>query len=301
MHELPTSQIFTLSNVPVCSGRAFLWVYIACLLLFFGCKEKEKNKDPFVEEMVFIPGGTFQMGCDEERDGECAPNEKPLHSVTISEFYMSRYEVTVGQFAQFVQETRFLTDAEQKGGGYIWNGSEWTKKEGVNWRDDPFGVPRPLQDYNHPVVHVSWDDCMAFTRWLSAKTGRRYRLPTEAEWEYAARAGENYRYAGSNDADEVLWSDENSNGSTQPVGQKAPNAFGLYDMSGSVWEWCSDWAADDYYAQSPPNNPQGPEEGANRIMRGGSWRYGARLCRVANRYNGTPTYRNGNRGFRIAR
>jgi formylglycine-generating enzyme required for sulfatase activity len=158
---------------------------------------------------------------------------------------------------------------------------------------------RPQREYNHPVIHVSWNDAAAYAEWLSRKTGQTWRLPTEAEWEYAAQGGKNYKYAGSSIISNVGWYSKNSGGKTHIVGQKSPNNFGLYDMTGNVWEWCSDWFGSDYYKSSPQNNPQGPSSGSGRVLRGGSWSHYARYCRTAHRHNRRPDARNYYNGFRL--
>jgi formylglycine-generating enzyme required for sulfatase activity len=246
-------------------------------------------------DMVFVEGGCFYMGCNSEQNN-CDNDEKPVHEVCVDDFYLSKTEVTVSQFNEFIRETDYKTDAEKKGYSWIWTGSKWEKKNEVTWKDDVNGNRRSQNEYNHPVIHVSWNDAKAFAEWAGG------RLPTEAEWEYAARGGNKnrgYKYAGSNDVDEVAWYDDNSGGKTHPVGIKQPNELGLYDMSGNVWEWCSDWYDSGYYNNSPQRNPQGPSSGSYRVLRGGSWGYGDLNCRLANRSRNSPVNTNGDYGFRI--
>lgn len=148
---------------------------------------------------------------------------------------------------------------------------------------------------------VSWDDCQEFIQKLNSLTGRNFRLPTEAEWEFACRGGNNsrgYKYSGSNDIDNVAWYDDNSGGKTHPVGTKAPNELGIYDMSGNVWEWCSDWYAD--YTSYSQTNPTGPLSGSYRVIRGGGWGYFAVSCRSSRRNYYDPMYRNRYLGLRLA-
>jgi len=210
-------------------------------------------------EMVQIPSGTFQMGSNESSD------EKPIHTVTVSSFKMSKYEVTQKQ-----------------------------------WRDIMGTNPSYFKDCdNCPVEQVSWNDTQLFIKKLNAKTGKNYRLPTEAEWEYAARGGQSYKYAGSDNIDNVAWYQDNSGDKTHPVGQKSANGYGLYDMTGNVWEWCNDWYGSDYYSSSPSSNPKGASSGAFRVLRGGSWRSTSGYCRAANRNDDTPTYRYYSFGFRL--
>ena len=252
-------------------------------------------------EMVAVKGGTFTMGCTSEQGGECDNDEKPTHSVTLSDYYIGKYEVTVAQFRAFINETGYQTDADKNGGSYIWNGSQWVLKSGVNWRCGADGRVRSSSEDNHPVIHVSWNDAKAFYEWLSRKTGANFRLPTEAEWEYAARGGNKsrgYKYSGSNNIGSVAWYSDNSGSTTHQVGTKSPNELGIYDMTGNVWEWCSDWYGD--YSSGSQTNPQGQSSGSNRVYRGGSWDSFARYCRVSYRCIASPDYRYYYLGFRLA-
>jgi formylglycine-generating enzyme required for sulfatase activity len=248
-------------------------------------------------KMVAIIGGSFQMGSYDGQD-----DEKPVHSVTVSDFYMGETEVTVAQFEAFVKATNYQTDAEKRTGGYgswIWNGSEWEEKDGVTWRCDVGGNVRSRSDYNHPVLHVSWNDAEAYCEWLSRTTGKSYKLPTEAEWEYAAGGGSTGRtkWAGTDSESSLgsyAWYYANSNSQTHPVGTKSPNGLGLYDMSGNVWEWCSDW-----YKGYPGSSGVSDYTGSSRVSRGGSWNFNSGYCRVANRYYFTPFSRYNYLGFRV--
>ena len=214
-------------------------------------------------EMVFVKGGTFDMGSNDGSD-----DEKPIHPVTLPDFYIGKYEVTQKQ---------------------------WTEIMGNN--------PSHFKDCDDcPVENVSWDDVQEFLKKLIEKTGQNYRLPTEAEWEYAARGGistGSTTYAGSNNIEEVAWYYENSNNKTHPVGQKKPNELGIFDMSGNVWEWCCDRYDKDYYQNSPENNPQGPSVGSSRVLRGGSWISDAVNCRMADRSTGMPVLRSNLIGLRL--
>ncbi|MEY3248348.1 MAG: hypothetical protein RL742_391 [Bacteroidota bacterium] len=283
-------------------------------------KLKEPGKP---DNMLLIRGGTFQMGSDY---GES--NEQPVHSVTVSDFYLGKYEVTVAEFKAFLDSTGYVTDAERKGGegSNFWNekDAKWELKPGINWRHDAEGKVRPQSAYNHPVIHVSWNDATEYCKWLSRTTGQAYRLPTEAEWEYAAGNGARHtRYSwgngdpsgknGGNVPDETKRPGDGSSWTTKfegyndgywytaPVGSYNPNDFGLHDMTGNVWEWCSDWYGADYYKSSPSRNPTGPSSGSNRVQRGGSWSSYPRNCRVADRLYGAPGARDYSTGFRLAR
>ncbi len=219
-------------------------------------------------EMVFVEGGTFTMGATEEQSIEADSDEKPTHRVTVSDFYIGKYEVTQAQWKAIMGS----------------NPSNWTGD-------------------NLPVECVSWDDIQTFIQKLNTKTGRKYRLPTEAEWEYAARGGANskgYKYSGSNNIDNVAWYKNNSGGETHPVGQKQPNELGIYDMSGNVFEWCQDWFSSSYYYNGPQTNPTGPSSGSSRVLHGGSWNGIAIGCRVSNRSNRKPSSRYSIDGFRLA-
>jgi len=254
--------------------------------------EPELLRPPVPEGFVFIKGGCFQMG-DTFGDGDS--DEKPVHEVCVDDFYMGKYEVTVGEFREFVNSTGYRTEAEQGDGCYIWTGSEWEKDRNKNWRNPGFS-----QDDRHPAACVSWNDAVAYTDWLSGKSGNRYRLPTEAEWEYAARSGgRSEKYSGGNNIDSVAWYNSNSNSKTHPVGQKEANGLGLYDMSGNVWEWCNDWYAENYYKNSPKNNPGGASSGQYRVLRGGSWNDKPLLLRASDRFRDEPAGRYFNDGFRL--
>ena len=220
--------------------------------------------------MILVEGGTFTMGCTDE---ECWSDgrEEPAHQVTLSSYKIGKYPVT------------------QK---------EWFAIMGTN--------PSYFQGDDLPVEMVSWDDAQEFIAKLNELTGKKYRLATEAEWEFAARGGnksKGYKYSGSNDINEVAWYGFYSGGgtsgeTTNPVGTKKANELGIYDMSGNVWEWCNDWYA--LYTDEAQTNPQGPNEGSNRVIRGGSWNSAAQSCRVSTRRNAHPSYRDDRLGFRVA-
>jgi|GEM_PF-1528274 len=256
--------------------------------------------------LVLIRGGTFDMG---DTFGDVEADEKPVHSVTVSDFYMGKTEVTVGQFRKFVESTGYKTDAEKQGWAYAWTESGWDKVNGASWLKPGFA-----QTDNHPVVYISWNDANEFCKWASC------RLSTEAEWEYEARnKGQSIKYSwgnskpigrkGANVADESAkkkfpdWTIfEGYNDGyvfTAPVASYDANELDLYDMSGNVWEWCSDWYDSDYYKNSPRNNPKGPASGTARVLRGGSWDDDPRGCRAAFRGRVDPENRLNYTGFRV--
>ncbi len=262
---------------------------------------EDSNQEKGLENMVLVKGGTFIMGCTNELGSNCDNDENPAHQVMLRDFYLGKYEVTVQEFKAFIDANKYRTDAEKEGNSRVWNGRLWETKNGVNWRFDVAGNLRPTSDYNHPVVHVSWNDAVAYCNWLSQTTSKKYRLPTEAEWEYAARGGslsQIFKYAGSHKLDEVGWYNDNSGDKTHAVGQKKANELGLYDLSGNVWEWCRDWFGN--YSSNIQTIPIGPNSGSDRLVRGGSCTVSARDCRVSNRGVNSPTFRNSHLGFRLA-
>jgi formylglycine-generating enzyme required for sulfatase activity len=287
-------------------------------------------------KLVRIPPGEFLMGSPEPLEvlSRAYPNyefvriaelgdDRPAHKVRITKaFYFGIHEVTIGQFKQFVEESSYRTEAERDGtGGYgiDLKTREWVpgRRPEYSWRNPGF----PQRD-DHPVVNVTWNDAMAFCRWLGQKERQTYRLPTEAEWEYACRAGTTSRYhcgdlpeslakaANIYDASSrkvfpewgryALKSDDGYP-FTAPVGSFRPNAFGLYDMHGNVWEWCSDWYDEHYYARSPIDDPQGPPSGRLRVRRGGGWHGWPLYVRSAFRNFNTPQSRYLNLGLRVVR
>ncbi len=251
-------------------------------------------------KMVRVKGGSFQMGCTDRAAENCNSDESPVHSVDLSDYSIGETEVTVGLFRAFVEETGYRTTAETQPADDGWDG-EWGTGEATTWRHDALGKIRPLSENDHPVLHVSWDDATAFCRWLAKKTGKNYRLPSEAEWEYAARGGNKSRghgYSGSDQLDEVAWYWDNSNGKTNKVKSKLPNELGLYDMTGNAREWCSDWYG--AFPSEAQKNPVGPATGTERVTRGGSFGGSPRFCRLSDRVADAPANHNGMLGFRIA-
>jgi len=257
----------------------------------------ETDVEQLDKNFVFVQGGTFTMGCTQEQGNDCFDDEKPAHGVTVGDFQIGKYEVTQGLWKAVMGN----------------NPSNFTG------------------DDNLPVEQVSWNDVQEFIGKLNIKTGKIYRLPTEAEWEYAARGGNQssgYKYSGSNTIGDVAWYMVNSGdkhiddydfrtmkdedvkalveriksnkNKTHPVGTKHSNELGIYDMTGNVWEWVNDWYGENYYGSSPAANPKGPETGSSRVNRGGSWNSGAEFARVSVRGIGDPGFRPVNLGFRLA-
>jgi formylglycine-generating enzyme required for sulfatase activity len=249
----------------------------------------------YFPEMVDMIGGTFQMGSDNSDDFEA----NPPHEVTVSKFKMAKTETPFWQYNLYL--TSLSKDI---------NDSKIIERPGWGWEGD------------NPVVNVSWYDAVRYANWLSGQQrpalnltvdtlngdfkpnwdANGYRLPTEAEWEYAARGAtqrDTFVYSGSPKIEEVAWFGDNSGNRTHAVGARKINGSGLYDMSGNVWEWCWDWYGK--YSADPATNPIGPDKGGYRVFRGGGWVSNARYCRVANRRNGTPGYRGNGLGFRLVR
>jgi formylglycine-generating enzyme required for sulfatase activity len=214
-------------------------------------------------------------------------------------FYMGKYEVTVAQFRAFADAAKFVTDAEKCGKGTTWKDGGWKDElAGINWRTPGF----PQED-NYPACVITWNDAQEFCKWAAKKTGRAVCLPTEARWEYACRAGTTTKFNTSDkdsDLEEAGWFHKNSGMHTNAVGKKKPNAWGLYDMHGNVWEWVQDYFNDRYYGESPPVDPKGPTSGRDRVMRGGSWPDSPVLCRSARRGRNDPDHRDAGNGFRCA-
>ncbi|CAK0762314.1 formylglycine-generating enzyme [Gammaproteobacteria bacterium] len=259
---------------------------------------------------VWIPAGCFKMGSPDSEE-ERGDDEGPVHEVCLDGFWMGKYAVTRGQFAVFVKTTGYKTEAETSGGLYFWDEKKWKLDPKKNWLQPGFD-----QDDRHPVVGVTWNDAMAYCQWLSKQAKASYRLSTEAEWEYACRAGTTtpFYFGKTISADTEANYDGNypyGNGpegkyrqSTTPVGSFPANAFGLHDMHGNVWEWVEDWYDEKFYA-SPDASKKNPicnnSASGIRVLRGGSWTYTAGYARSADRVWRTPGFRLSDGGFRLAR
>jgi sulfatase modifying factor 1 len=292
---------------------------------------------------VRVPAGAFAMGSDEPAHAlaaaypgleparfEALSDEAPVHRVHITrDFEMSRHEITVGQFRAFLQRSGHVPESIADGtGGYghnpAYDPATSPRRDAFEGRSPRYSWQNPgfAQGEDHPVVNVTWNDALALARWLSRQEGRTYRLPTEAEWEYACRAGTQGRYQHGDDPVGLLrvgntfdedaaanwpaWRGRalpgrDGHAFTAPVGSYAPNAFGLHDMHGNVWEWVSDWHDDGYYARSPGDDPPGPADGAVKVRRGGSWHTWALYARCAFRNWNTVETRYTLVGIRLVR
>ena len=226
--------------------------------------------------MIPVEGGTFSMGATSEQGSDAQNTERPVHQVTLSSYSIGQTEVTQALWQAVMGES--ITDIISRNG--------WSS----------FGIGD-----NYPMYYVSWEDCQLFIAELNRLTGKHFRLPTEAEWEFAARGGnlsQHYKYAGGNNVGDVAWYRSNANGATHTVATKAPNELGLYDMSGNVYEWCQDrWGG---YSSAAQADPTGPETGTNHVDRGGNWYYSSSLCRVSCRSNISPSGRLKHLGLRLA-
>jgi sulfatase modifying factor 1 len=227
---------------------------------------------PAEPAMARIPEGWFAMGCENGQE-----NERPVHRVWVDSFELAAFQVTNAEYAQFIEATKHQPPP--------------------NWGDPPFSQPK------QPAVAVSWTDAAAYCDWLCSLTAQRYRLPTEAEWERAARGGlDGMLYPWGDEPPESLpnyaarWQT-----GPEPVGGDAPNGFGLYDIGANVHEWCADWYSPDYYGTSPERNPRGPATGSRRASRGGSWRHYTKISRCAARSSIPPEFKYADYGFRVAR
>jgi formylglycine-generating enzyme required for sulfatase activity len=292
---------------------------------------------------VRIPAGSFLMGSAESPEAlalaypllerqrfALLSDEAPVHRVHIRHaFYLGQHDVTVGQFKRFIEASGYQPESEADGtGGYgyspAYDPATTVRGDAFEGRNPRYSWRNPgfAQSDDHPVVNVTWSDAQALAAWLSRTEGHRYRLPTEAEWEYACRAGTRTRYPHGNDPQGLVkaantfdqdaaafwprWRQHALAGNdgyafTAPVGRFAPNAFGLHDMLGNAWEWVSDWHGDHYYAHSPRTDPQGPPDGSVRVRRGGSWHTWSLYARCSYRNWNSPDTRYTLVGMRLVR
>ena len=271
-----------------------------------------QKAEQYAGDMVSIPGGTFRMG---DMSGDGGDYEKPVHSVTVPAFNMGKYEVTVGQFRRFVEATGYRTDAERNTDGnqgcLTYSGDNWDWAPGTSWRNPGFSVGD-----KHPVVCVSWNDAQAFVKWLTSQTGENFRLPSEAEWEYAVRAGSSTKYHFGNDESQLCrYANHADNGTdfgwkketcsdgvgerTAEVGRYQPNSFGLYDMHGNVWEWVQDCWNDSYAGAPSDGRAWTSGDCSRRVVRGGSWDIGPWNLRSASRFWYSRSSRFDYQGFRL--
>lgn len=299
-------------------GRATL----ATLLLLTGCAGTggAPERAGLIPAMVRVPAGRFWMGSRDpvaeivaKGGGEAATYERelPRHQVEITQpFLLGATEVTNAQFAAFVQATGYVTDAQRQGQGQVWK-KGYVPQKGADWLH-PQGPGSSIAGREaHPVVQVSWRDAQAYCQWLGQREGRVYRLPTEAQWEYACRAGSQtpFAFGETISAAQVNYFAKKPypggapgvyRADTTPAGSLAANAWGLYDMHGNVWEWCQDFYDPGYYHHSPVSDPPGPEQGSERVVRGGSYNFSAVGVRSARRWGRPPDQGFSQVGFRVA-
>ena len=270
----PPIAWYILGAVVICAAVGFLWVDRRAASRAH--QETAPTWDGVVpaHDWVYVKAEIFDMG---SKQGE--PDEKPVHRVSMTDFAVSKYPVTVGDYQAFCRATG---------------------------RD----MPVDEQQLSLPVTHVTWADAMAYCQWLGEHSAGTYRLPTEAEWEYVARGGnrrKSHRFSGGDRLSAVGWYKDNSGGNVHPVGKKAPNELDVYDLSGNIWEWCYDWYDEAYYERSPSQrnvyskNPSGPAEGTHRVIRGGAANAASRACSVTNREKEQPDKRDPFIGFRIVK
>lgn len=245
--------------------------FVILFFFFFNIFFSFSQKSSLEENMILVEGGTFMMGQDNPDIAckGCTQDEQPIHRVTLNSYYIGKYEVT--------------------------------QKE---WNDIMNDNPNYEEDCsNCPVEGISWIDIQEFIKKLNSKTGKIFRLPTEAEWEFAAKGGiksQKFAYSGSNVVADVSWSSLKKDKKIHSVGQKKPNELGIYDMSGNVWEWCNDLYDGNYYTISPTVNPTGPTIGKDRVLRGGAFYSQSNDIRVTARYRFFPTFKTNANGFRLA-
>jgi formylglycine-generating enzyme required for sulfatase activity len=258
-----------------------------------GAIDRQKNWWEPVTGMLFVwvPGGSFQMGCgDWDNDG--LADEQPVHEVHLDGFWIAKFAVTVAQYMRFPKETDSHFPQWMEAG---------SKYNIITGDDDEYKkLGKALIGQAYPIVGVSWHDAVAYAKWLTEISGRQFSLPTEAEWEYAARSGgKPEKYPGGCDIDQIAWYAENSGGKPHPVGTKAPNGLGIHNMSGNVSEWCLDLYSRFAYGKHDPRNPVNLDDGQCRVVRGGSYNFGARDVRCTDRSIFVEDVRDNDLGFRL--
>ncbi len=258
-------------------------------------------------EMAFVrvPAGEFLMGSNKGIDPEAFDSELPQHKVYLDEYLIGKFPVTVAQFAAFMQASGYRTWAEREGSGWVYSDSKWKNAPGANWQH-PLGPGSDVrQKANHPVTQVCWEDATAFCKWATKTSGKTIRLPSEAQWEKAARGTDERIYTWGNQKPNQTTCNFNMNvKDTTQVGSYSPKGdspYGCADMAGNVWEWVNGWYDANYYRKSPERNPSGAARGKKRLVRGGSWIAEARYIRASDRLKNLPINWDDNIGFRCVR
>ncbi len=321
--------------MPIRRRSVYLEQFLAILLCttaaFAQQKESAKTTAPvllssYLEqvigmEFVLVKGGCFEMG---DIFGDGIPDEElPVHEVCVDDFYLSKFQVTNEQFKKFIDATGYRTTAEEQGTGFglgQYGPGKAEYRAGLDWRHPLWPGDTIEKKMDHPVLQVSWDDAQVFVRWLGNRVGKAYRLPYEAEYEYAARSGgKKYKFSWGNGEpsgnvadrsfkkvfkyvkpEQMFENYKDGYAFTAPVGSFKPNELGLYDMTGNAFSWCEDWFNSEYYKDSPKMNPHGPDHGLERVARGGSWYNRPRFSRDSYRGYAPADARNDNIGFRLA-
>lgn len=301
---------FKISNWTNVISSYYLFIFFALILIgsfivyCLSIKKYNPNfeKENFVPEMIYVEGGTFVMGNN-------SISNAPAHTVEMSSFCISETEITVKSFCKFIYHTNYKTDAENNGGSSVWRLNKWEKDPNVHWDYNYEGKLRDKSEYNHPVIHVSWNDAMAYCKWLSDSTGKKYCLPTEAQWEYVAKGGQKKRefiYSGSNNIDDVAWYMGTTGlTGTRQVKTKKANVLGVFDMSGNAFEWCADTYRHNVYLERSGKIIKDPiivdDNGkiSKKVIRGGAWDSKEDVCHISNRPEETFSDSNASTGFRI--